>query len=195
MTDNSVERRIYDRQVNKQGMADRVVDEQNPDNHLHTKDLNGVIVDDESDPIYTLEPETVSREARESYADDSVLQKVLEKCYRLFTKLPFAHESLLVDRKEKRLTRAEKRYESMKFDSRFWSKWAKYIPNFQRLDFRHAGVRKINSLQVGREELPARTHRKGAIIPRCVAHEGPTAAVFPAAAPLTSLQPRQRRRG
>ena len=110
VTDNSVERRIYDRQVNKQGMADRVVDEQNPDNHLHTKDLNGVIVDDESDPIYTLEPETVSREARESYADDPVLQKVLGKCYRLFTKLPFAHESLLVDRKEKRLTRAEKRY-------------------------------------------------------------------------------------
>ena len=109
VTDNSVERRIYDRQVNKQGMADRVVDEQNPDNHLHTKDLNGVIVDDESDPLYTLEPETVSREVRESYADDPVLQKVVEKCYRLFTKLPFAHESLLVDRKEKRLTRAEKR--------------------------------------------------------------------------------------
>ena len=104
-----MERRIYDRQVNKQGMADRVVDEQNPDNHLHTKDLNGVIVDDESDPLYTLEPETVSREVRESYADDPVLQKVVEKCHRLFTKLPFAHESLLVDRKEKRLTRAEKR--------------------------------------------------------------------------------------
>ena len=109
VTDNTVERRIYDRQVNKQGMADRVVDEQNPDNHLHTKDLNGVIVDDERDPTYYLEPETVSREARESYPDDPVLQKVLEKCYRLFTKLPFAHESLLVDRKEKRLTRAEKR--------------------------------------------------------------------------------------
>ena len=119
MTDNSVERRIYDRQVNKQGMADRVVDEQNPDNHLHTKDLNGVIVDDESDPIYTLEPETVSREARESYADDSVLQKVLEKCYRLFTKLPFAHESLLVDRKEKRLTKAEKRYHVTSFIFKF----------------------------------------------------------------------------
>ena len=118
VTDNTVERRIYDRQVNKQGMADRVVDEQNPDNHLHTKDLNGVIVDDESDPLYTLEPETVSREVRESYADDPVLQKVVEKCYRLFTKLPFAHESLLVDRKEKRLTKAEKRYH---LHLSFWS--------------------------------------------------------------------------
>ena len=108
VTDNTVERRIYDRQVNKQGMADRVVDEQNPDNHLHTKDLNGVIVDNERDPTYYLEPET-AREARESYPEDPVLQKVLEKCYRLFTKLPFKHESLLVDRKEKRLTRAEKR--------------------------------------------------------------------------------------
>ena len=34
VTDNTLEKKIYDRQINKQGMSDRVVDELNPQNML-----------------------------------------------------------------------------------------------------------------------------------------------------------------
>ena len=37
--DSCLEKKIYDRQVNKQGMADRVVDELNPDAHLSIKEV------------------------------------------------------------------------------------------------------------------------------------------------------------
>jgi RAD54-like protein 2 len=124
ITDNSLERKIYDRQVNKQGMADRVVDEANPDNYLASKvtlhiaifssanifqcftvsfqDINSLICADEDDPP-PLDKETVQS------VDDPVLSAVLNRCWPRLTRSPFAHESLLIDRKEKRLSRAEKR--------------------------------------------------------------------------------------
>jgi Superfamily II DNA/RNA helicases, SNF2 family len=37
--DCCLEKKIYDRQINKQGMADRVVDECNPDAHLSIKEV------------------------------------------------------------------------------------------------------------------------------------------------------------
>lgn len=37
--DNCLEKKIYDRQINKQGMSDRVVDECNPDAHLSIKEV------------------------------------------------------------------------------------------------------------------------------------------------------------
>ena len=47
VTDNSLEKKIYDRQVNKQGMADRIVDEMNPDAHLSTRDVHSLICEEE----------------------------------------------------------------------------------------------------------------------------------------------------
>jgi hypothetical protein len=114
VTDNTVEKRIYDRQVNKQGMADRVVDEQNPDNHLHSKDMNGLIGENETDPEGTFDPADVDR-AVQSCSQDPVLQNILKRLSALFTKLPFTHESQLVDRKEKRLSKAEKRLAERSF--------------------------------------------------------------------------------
>lgn len=38
--DNCLEKKIYDRQINKQGMSDRVVDECNPDAHLSIKEVS-----------------------------------------------------------------------------------------------------------------------------------------------------------
>ncbi|XP_059099678.1 helicase ARIP4-like isoform X2 [Tigriopus californicus] len=101
--DNSIEKKIYDRQVNKQGMADRVVDEQNPDNHLSSKDINSLICENEQDP-----PIQDHSNVMHQYNDD-VLKNVIRDHGYLMTKEPFTHESLLVDRKEKKLTRAEKR--------------------------------------------------------------------------------------
>lgn len=84
-------------------MADRVVDEQNPDNHLSSKDINSLICENEQDP-----PIQDHSNAIPKYNDD-VLKNVIKDYGHLMTKEPFTHESLLVDRKEKKLSRAEKR--------------------------------------------------------------------------------------
>ena len=97
VTDNSIEKKIYDRQINKQGkqklgwngrgtylnttdlvslagMADRVVDEQNPDQYLSSKDIHTLICDDEDDPTKKLEvnPDKI----RSDFPGDTVLQHV-----------------------------------------------------------------------------------------------------------------------
>ncbi|XP_014283942.1 uncharacterized protein [Halyomorpha halys] len=104
VTDNCLEKKIYDRQINKQGMSDRVVDECNPDAHLSIKEVTSLCWDDKTDDDG---PKDFSS-LQDSYID-VVLQKVIQKHSSLLSKEPFQHESLLVDRKEKKLSQAEKR--------------------------------------------------------------------------------------
>lgn len=40
VSDNTMEKNIYDRQINKQGISDRVVDEMNPQNLLAKKQVD-----------------------------------------------------------------------------------------------------------------------------------------------------------
>ncbi|XP_056640341.1 uncharacterized protein LOC130447506 isoform X1 [Diorhabda sublineata] len=104
VVDNCLEKKIYDRQINKQGMSDRVVDECNPDAHLTMKDVSTLCWDDKTDDV----EEKDWAHVKDNYID-VVLQKVLEKYGRTLNKEPFQHESLLVDRKEKQLSQQEKR--------------------------------------------------------------------------------------
>ena len=101
--DNCLEKKIYDRQINKQGMADRVVDECNPDANLSMKEVTSLCYDDGEDPEL--------KEFTDEIAEyrDSVTKIMLEKYWKALTKKPFQHDSLLVDRKEKKLSLAEKR--------------------------------------------------------------------------------------
>ncbi|KAK3909812.1 Helicase ARIP4 [Frankliniella fusca] len=101
--DNCLEKKIYDRQINKQGMSDRVVDECNPDAHLSIKEVTNLCWDDEKES----EVKDLSDE-KDKYKDVA-MQKILEKYGKMLTKAPFQHESLLVDRKDKKLSQAEKR--------------------------------------------------------------------------------------
>lgn len=71
--DNCLEKKIYDRQINKQGMADRVVDECNPDAHLSIKEVTNLCWDNEQDS----EPRDFIAE-KDKYID-VVMQKLLEK--------------------------------------------------------------------------------------------------------------------
>merc|ERR1719245_2222492 len=103
VTDNSLEKKIYDRQVNKQGMADRIVDEMNPDAHLSTRDVHSLI-DDEEDIIDPGNMENIVH----NYSD-SVMKTIVTRYKNMLTKPPFAHESLLVDRKDNKLSKAEKK--------------------------------------------------------------------------------------
>ena len=110
VADNTIERKIYDRQINKQGMADRVVDESNPDNYLYSKDINSLICDEKDDPPV----ESVHLNPEEEH--DPVTKSVLALKGDLLTKAPFPHESLLIDRKEKKLTKSEKRLAEKTFE-------------------------------------------------------------------------------
>lgn len=103
VTDNCLERKIYDRQISKQGMADRVVDQCNPDAHLSLKEATTLSWDWEEDSQVQDFSQT-----KDSYSDE-VMHRVLERHSSLLTKQPFHHESLLVDRKDKKLSQAEKR--------------------------------------------------------------------------------------
>jgi len=103
VTDNSLEKKIYDRQVNKQGMADRIVDELNPDAHLSSKEVHSLICDEDEDPAeYDMKEEIKAFE-------DPVMKKIVGRFATKLTKAPFAHESLLVDRKDNKLSKAEKK--------------------------------------------------------------------------------------
>lgn len=101
--DACLEKKIYDRQVSKQGMSDRVVDECNPEAHLSMKEVTSFCFDD--DDVTEVREFT---ENKEEYKD-LVVQKLLDDHSKQLTKKPFQHESLLVDHKEKKLSASEKR--------------------------------------------------------------------------------------
>ena len=103
VTDNTMEKKIYDRQVNKQGMSDRVVDELQPQNNFSKRHVDNLLhyEDVETDPLDFTNCHTVY--------DDEVLIRVMKRQGHWFTKKPFTHESLLIDKKELRLSKKEKR--------------------------------------------------------------------------------------
>ncbi|KAM8862617.1 helicase ARIP4-like isoform 1-T6 [Spinachia spinachia] len=101
--DFTLEKKIYDRQISKQGMSDRVVDDLNPVLTFTRREVESLLhfVDEEPDPCQ------VRLQSHDSV--ESVLRKALHLYPQLITKQPFPHESLLIDRKELRLTKVEKK--------------------------------------------------------------------------------------
>nr|XP_032510845.1 helicase ARIP4 [Danaus plexippus plexippus] len=102
--DCCLEKKIYDRQINKQGMADRVVDECNPDAVLSMKEITNLCFDNDEK-----EPELKDLSEHKDKYIDVLMQGIISLHGKLLCKEPFQHESLLVDRKEKKLSSAEKR--------------------------------------------------------------------------------------
>lgn len=103
VTDNTMEKKIYDRQINKQGMSDRVVDELNPQNHFSRRHVDNLLHYEDTDF-----PEIDCSDCAEKFTDP-VMVNMLKKNGHWITKLPFSHESLLIDKKELRLSKKEKR--------------------------------------------------------------------------------------
>lgn len=127
--DFTLEKKIYDRQVSKQGMSDRVVDDLNPVLNFTRKEVESLLHFVEEEP----ETEKISYEVKDM---ESVMLQACHLHPHLITKAPFQHESLLVDRKESKLTKAEKRaakksYEDEKRASVPYSRpsYASYYPN------------------------------------------------------------------
>lgn len=118
MIDNSLEKKIYDRQIGKQGTADRVVDELNPEARLSLKDVTSLVCDDEDDPP---PKDYGANMGRQLNLADQILGSVLQRWGSSFTKDPFQHDALLTEGKDSKLSKAEKRmaqrlYEKAKLD-------------------------------------------------------------------------------
>uniref|UniRef100_A0A8D3AD53 Helicase ARIP4-like n=1 Tax=Scophthalmus maximus TaxID=52904 RepID=A0A8D3AD53_SCOMX len=100
--DFTLEKKIYDRQISKQGMSDRVVDDLNPVLTFTRREVESLLhfVEEEPDPTQVLlQPQDRM---------ESVLRKALHHYPHLITKQPFHHESLLMDRRELKLSSAQK---------------------------------------------------------------------------------------
>lgn len=81
VTDNCLEKKIYDRQINKQVMADRVVDECNPDAHLSIKEVTNLCWDDgESKPTKDFSS------LKDNY-EDIVIKYIVENLSSVLTKV------------------------------------------------------------------------------------------------------------
>ncbi|KAM9443950.1 helicase ARIP4 isoform 2-T2 [Clarias gariepinus] len=101
--DFTLEKKIYDRQVSKQGMSDRVVDDLNPVLTFTRKEVESLLhyVEEEPDPSQlSLLPHKGA---------EAVIENACLRYPNLITKPPFQHESLLMDRKDLKLTKAEKK--------------------------------------------------------------------------------------
>ncbi|CAF4936771.1 unnamed protein product, partial [Rotaria sp. Silwood1] len=105
IADFTMEKRIYDRQIAKQGMSDRVVDELQPQNPFTKNEVENLI-------HFAAEEETPAVDLLtkiNEITDDPILISTCKQYSQSITKIPFTHESLLSERKEYQLTSAEKR--------------------------------------------------------------------------------------
>lgn len=102
VADFTLEKKIYDRQISKQGMSDRVVDDLNPMLNFTRKEVENLLhfVEKEPAPQASLNVKGIK---------EPVLQLACLKYPHLITKEPFEHESLLLNRKDHKLTKAEKK--------------------------------------------------------------------------------------
>nr|DBA18367.1 TPA: hypothetical protein GDO54_016620 [Pyxicephalus adspersus] len=103
VSDFTLERKIYDRQITKQGMSDRVVDDLNPEMNFTRREVENLL------HFVEEEPDLTKQHLDSAKFPEVVLQKACNMYPHLITKDPFQHESLLLDRKEQKLTLAEKK--------------------------------------------------------------------------------------
>ncbi|ODM94892.1 Helicase ARIP4 [Orchesella cincta] len=106
VSDCTLEKRIYDRQVSKKGMADRVVDEMNPNAPFKSKDVSSFLVL-QHDLLDKLP--YIRCDLNMDKFTDPVIRNLLSKMGDTITQEPFEHESLLIDQKHQRLSKSEKR--------------------------------------------------------------------------------------
>lgn len=97
-----LEKRIYDRQVNKQGIANRIVDDSNPDPIFTLDEMKRLYwdADDNKD-------EELTRFSHHNYSD-TVIQKTILNFSNLMSESPFVHDTLLIDNENTKLSTNEK---------------------------------------------------------------------------------------
>ncbi|MBN3315443.1 ARIP4 Helicase, partial [Atractosteus spatula] len=172
--DFTLERKIYDRQISKQGMSDRVVDDLNPVLNFTRREVESLLHFMEEEPDLSrvhLEP---------SHSMESVIQQACVLYPHLITKQPFQHESLLMDRKEMKLTKAEKKAAKKSYED---EKRAS-VP-YTRPSYAHYYPASDQSLT----NIPAFSQRNWRPPPR--PDEKPVASVRPVQSTPIPMMPRQ----
>lgn len=99
-----LDEKIYNRQVNKQGIAIRVVDNGNPDPHITFEEMSRLhwdIDDDDDDECEKIDLTNVQY-------TDMVLQNIIQNISHILLKPPSFHETLLTDNELTKLSADEK---------------------------------------------------------------------------------------
>jgi RAD54-like protein 2 len=86
VADCCLEKRIYDRQISKQGVSDRVVDELNPDNVLLSKEIYTLFSEEDMDENKDKKPPPDVEVER---FDDPVLRRVVDVCRDRLAKVSY----------------------------------------------------------------------------------------------------------
>jgi hypothetical protein len=102
IADHTMEKKIYDRQISKQTMSDRVIDEIQAENHFTRTEVEKL--------IHYVKEDMPSADLTQiaQKLPDHVLIRSCMKNAKFITKEPFTHESLLIDKKEYKLSEREK---------------------------------------------------------------------------------------
>jgi hypothetical protein len=101
--DGTMERKMYQRQISKQGMSDRVVDELNPERNLARSDIESLVEPPEDLPEFQNFSEDIGK-----FSYDVILMSLCHHFGHILTKVPFEHESLLLDQDDDKLSETEK---------------------------------------------------------------------------------------
>ncbi|CAD5220456.1 unnamed protein product [Bursaphelenchus okinawaensis] len=97
VTHNSMERAIFARQISKNGLQQRVVDEQHIDAKVTTKELENLIAYDESLDFDSEHKDVATWKEK---IDDDLLRDIAMFDSKIFAECPFLHDSLLLEGEE-----------------------------------------------------------------------------------------------
>lgn len=140
--DNTLEKRIYDRQITKQGLSNRVVDELNSDSYITMNELTRLV---EGLDEFNETPIIQYQEHEIEQYNDHIMQRICRNYNECLTKQPFEHESLLLDVEETKLSKDEKRIAEIEFkmERTYGPRTLNLDPNF------HAGAAGETIIQPG----------------------------------------------
>ncbi|EFO87302.1 CRE-RAD-26 protein [Caenorhabditis remanei] len=108
--DNSMERSIFNRQISKHGLQQRVVDDAQVDANISQKELETLLMYDEAQDVKN---DTWNTDDWDF--GDHVLESITKKMSHLFSQKPFLHETLIME-SEQSLSEQEKREAQLLFE-------------------------------------------------------------------------------
>lgn len=117
--DNSLEMKIFDRQINKQSVSNQVVDAINTNANLTSVQINSMVeglenIDEPPVPEFT--------ESELDAYSDPIMRTICAELNFCLTKKPLPHESLLAESEESKLTKYEKRLAEVEYNRAMDSK-------------------------------------------------------------------------
>ncbi|XP_045549051.1 helicase ARIP4 isoform X3 [Salmo salar] len=172
--DFTLEKKIYDRQISKQGMSDRVVDDLNPVLSFTRREVESLL------HFVEKEPDVSQVQLNPDQEIETGIRQACQLYPHLVTKQPFHHESLLIERREMKLTIAEKKAAKKSYED---EKRAS-VP-YTRPSYAHYYPASDQSLT----NIPAFSQRNWRPPPR--QDEKPVASVRPVKSTPIPMMPRQ----